>query len=672
MEPFSVVASVANIADAVTKLSSAIAQFRQDYKLADEDLDIARRHALLLKEEIAALESRKPWDYTPPRKSTKGLFNDSNRTTETSSIGMDESSFAKAMSTACGLLSDIEATFPLRSEPHTWRSRVRWAIKDKKVLARLKERLQSTESTLQGIVSMEQLRISQMVYRLLLNQQATMDRIEKGEIIGKKVIDMSVVNQPSPQSAPAVIQVQLSEVRRTPQPLAQVTNPKSTKQVPWAVRFNRWGFGAQIVTIPKGEGTSYRAGVQVSLRGRVYSVQLQMSLQDFSLYPAMHVRNTVPANSEMAIACKTGDFNRARELLVSGLAHGSDVTPSGWPMLDYAIESGSARLVRLLLDHGAEPDLAYGKHSMTALQSSFLRGELGIARVLIGQGADIEHVDSDGYSVLSYLWVNDGRMDKSAEFMRLCIANEFSEVNACDSRGWMPLHRAAAVGTPEDVEAFLKLGASLDLRADWYGWTALFFAASHDNVETFQTIVRHSEADVFNSLDGDGWNLLHCCTYFGAPRVMRLVLQNGIDVNQKSLPAPLPEDPELSYRELTASDIAIYMGPNRYKTFVDALADTGRDVDLEAGDDFFWDAVNAESGPDNASDAGKDEKGSSHTMYGAEDFDDRWTLLHWASYNGSPKVQRLLLLKGADPKHLDAIMMEENPTLLPMSPFEGR
>ncbi|KAJ5389255.1 ankyrin [Penicillium cataractarum] len=156
MEPLSAVASVANVADAVVKLSSAISQFRQDYKLADEELDIARNHALLLKEEIAALESRSSWNYTPPRKSTKGL-SDFDPAAETSPLGIDESSFARAMSTARGLLSDIESAFPLRSEPHTWRSKVRWAIKDKKVLARLKERLQSAESTLQGIISMEQL-----------------------------------------------------------------------------------------------------------------------------------------------------------------------------------------------------------------------------------------------------------------------------------------------------------------------------------------------------------------------------------------------------------------------------------------------------------------------------------------------------------------------------------
>ena len=280
-------------------------------------------------------------------------------------------------------------------------------------------------------------------------------------------------------------------------------------------------------------------------------------------------------------------------------------------------------------------------------------------------------MDSDGYSVLSYLWIIDKKLENSIDFMRLCLTSGFSEVNSCDSRGWTAFHRAAAVGTPEDVEAFLRLGASLDMRAEWYGWTALFFAASHDNIETFQTIIHHSRPDAYESLDGDGWTLLHCCTYFGAPRVMRLLLQNGVDVNKKTHPAPLPEDPELSYKELTASDIAIYIGPSRYQMFMSILAETGHDLDLYDRD-VFWDADDSKARLINMPlDTGKgmDTPG---LIYGAEDVDDKWTLLHWASYNGSPKVKRLLLLKGADPEHLEAITLEENPTLLPTSPFEGR
>lgn len=152
MDPLSATASVVGIWDTVSKLSKAIARFRHDYALADEDLNIARHHALLLKEEISRLGSSIPTNYSPTCKDGNG-WNDTGIGHST----MDETSFAKAMSTARDLLSGIEVSFPLRSEPHTWKSRMRWAMKDKKALDQLKERLQSTESTLHGIVSLEQL-----------------------------------------------------------------------------------------------------------------------------------------------------------------------------------------------------------------------------------------------------------------------------------------------------------------------------------------------------------------------------------------------------------------------------------------------------------------------------------------------------------------------------------
>ncbi|RYP46066.1 hypothetical protein DL769_011416 [Monosporascus sp. CRB-8-3] len=662
MDPLSITVGVVGLLDAVSRLSNTILGFKQDYGLADEDLNVARNQVLLLKEEIRGLEARKSSSFSPPRKTAR-LHNDSDQAGDNAHLFMDDAAFEKAIMTARDVLCNIEASFPLRSEPHTWRSKVRWAMKDKQTFAKFKERLQSAESTLQGIVSMEQLRVSRMIYGMLHRQQSTLDRLERGEIMSKNTINMSVITRPTPQLSTAVIEAQLSELDLEPetkQSTKVITKP--TKLLPRGARFDRWGFAAHLVALPQDRGTSYQAGLHISLLGKMYSVQLRISSPTFSLNPMLHVRNIVPTDSEMALVCKTGNFDRARQLLATGMAHGSDVTPSGWPMLDYAIESGSTRLVQLLLEHGAEPDMAYGEHNMTALQSCFLRGEIDIARILLNRGADIEHLDSDGYSVLSYLWIVDKPLEKSVDFMRLCTSGGFSEVNACDSRGWTPFHRAAAVGTSDDVKAFLKLGASLDLRAEWYGWTALFFAASHDNLETFQTIVGHSGTDVYESLDGDGWNLLHCCTYFGAPRVMKLVLQNGIDVNQKTHPAPLPEDPELSYRELTAFDIAMYIGPNRYQMFMNTLAEAGRDADLIGCDDIFWDALNEDS-------KGTDTEAP---IYGAEDVDDRWTLLHWASYNGSLKVKRLLLLKGADPEHLDAIELEDNPTLLPMSPFEGR
>ena len=59
MDHFSIAAGTVGILDCVARLSSAMSRFKDDYKLADADLDISRQHALLLKQEIRALESKK-------------------------------------------------------------------------------------------------------------------------------------------------------------------------------------------------------------------------------------------------------------------------------------------------------------------------------------------------------------------------------------------------------------------------------------------------------------------------------------------------------------------------------------------------------------------------------------------------------------------------------------
>lgn len=108
------------------------------------------------------------------------------------------------------------------------------------------------------------------------------------------------------------------------------------------------------------------------------------------------------------------------------------------------------------------------------------------------------------------------RRNQWASCASACQRSSLKSTHATAEVGRAFQQATAIIGTAGDINAFLKLGASLDMRAKWYGWSVLSFAASHHNVETFQAIVRQSPPDVYESLDGDGWTLLHCCIYFGA------------------------------------------------------------------------------------------------------------------------------------------------------------
>ncbi|KAL8820391.1 MAG: hypothetical protein Q9223_001382 [Gallowayella weberi] len=148
-----------------------------------------------------------------------------------------------------------------------------------------------------------------------------------------------------------------------------------------------------------------------------------------------------------------------------------------------------------------------------------------------------------------------------------------------------------------------------------------------------------------------------------------ITIENGVDVNQLTYPAPLPEDPELSYRELTPSDIAHYTVPNRSQMFMDALAETGRDVDLEDKEEIFWDRHDA---PPTRPGQTREQKLIAQStaprismMIGGHVYTGHRT-------TGSSKVKQLLLLRAVDAEHLDAVALEQNPTLLTTNPFERR
>ena len=639
MDPLSAVSGVYTLVEGVVRLGKFVRRVQEDVKNASEDVEGARKHVELLRKELEDVRELRV----------------AAEEEKANPFGFSKESLTKAVTTAEQMLADIEQAFPVTAPPATLSKKFKWALKDRNTVSKLATKLSHTESSLQTILQLEQNRITKQMWSILYQQSSVLCRIEKQQMATHERFDALIFNQHNPRDVSGTVEVDVQEMEPEQDRGVVRLTPKRT-------RLDRGAFSAQLVLLPYGDSMSYRLSLKLSMFQKMYSADFRVhwptDVLNLSFERLMRTQNIISSGSDIVQACKSGDFRRVQRIFADGQARPSDVTESKWPLLDYAIEGGNSRIVQLLLDNGADPNLTYDQSDMSPLQSAFLRGRMDIARHLIRKGADLGHIDNDGFSVLSYLWVVEEPLPGSTDFLRLCSAEQFREVNVTDSRGWSPFHRAAAIGTADDIDAFMQLGASLSLRTQWYGWTPLFFAASHDNVETFEALVRHSGPDVYQSLDGDGWNLLHCCVYFGAPKVLRSLLRNGIDIEAKTAPAPMLEDPELAYLELTARDLAIYMGPETYKMYIDALSVTGYDDVLDEWGDIYWDADNTAVIHSSDSTAL-----TAAPVYGAEDVDDQWTILHWASYCGSPKIMKLLLMKGADPKHQHGITTYVPPSL---------
>lgn len=168
---------------------------------------------------------------------------------------------------------------------------------------------------------------------MLLQQQSTLDRIESGGLLASNnIVNATLVSQTVHQplsllSRPLASKPELAASKKS------VTKFQK-KQQPWTYLFDQRGISAQLVLLPYEKGTVYRAALHISLFDKMFSTHLQFSQSVFSFDRMLHVRNIVPSNAPMTIACQLGDFNTVRSLLQDGVASGSDVTPEGLPMLE--------------------------------------------------------------------------------------------------------------------------------------------------------------------------------------------------------------------------------------------------------------------------------------------------------------------------------------------------
>ncbi|CAM9734161.1 unnamed protein product, partial [Laminaria digitata] len=81
------------------------------------------------------------------------------------------------------------------------------------------------------------------------------------------------------------------------------------------------------------------------------------------------------------------------------------------------------------------------------------------------------------------------------------------DVNACDSRGYTAMHRAAMHGPQGSIDALIGVGADPGLKSAANGWSPLHRAALHGNCSALLSLLRHG-ANV-NATDDRGGTALH-------------------------------------------------------------------------------------------------------------------------------------------------------------------
>ena len=200
---------------------------------------------------------------------------------------------------------------------------------------------------------------------------------------------------------------------------------------------------------------------------------------------------------DLPTACHTGDIDRVRELLRQdpSLAnkvgsHEGYYLGAGAP-LSNAAAVGRMDIVRLLLDHGADPNLPEEQYAPKgkALYSAVYHGHHEIAQLLLERGAfPNPPVESSGDALwVSRKWRPDKRMEQLLLSYGAAPMPETPDDEAATrGRNWLsitPLHEAARKGDVKAAKTLLAAGVDLTARDDHIRSTPLAWAAKFGQIK---------------------------------------------------------------------------------------------------------------------------------------------------------------------------------------------
>jgi ankyrin repeat protein len=200
-------------------------------------------------------------------------------------------------------------------------------------------------------------------------------------------------------------------------------------------------------------------------------------------------------------------------------------TQKGQSPLLKAAEYGNRRVVKLLLEKGAEIEIK-DKHSRTPLSWASEKGNQEVVKLLLEKGANLESKDQNGRTSLSWALEEGNRevvtllLDKGANY-------EFKDIH-----GRTPLLLASQKGDKEMVKLLLKKGADLESK-DNYGQMPLLLALKKGDKETVRLLLKKGAN--FESKDAVGQPLLLWAAKEGKEEMVKLLLEKGANLESKDI-----------------------------------------------------------------------------------------------------------------------------------------
>jgi ankyrin repeat protein len=221
-------------------------------------------------------------------------------------------------------------------------------------------------------------------------------------------------------------------------------------------------------------------------------------------------------------AIRAGDHRSAAELLGRDKELANTVDHRGETPLMHAGVYSDAAMVKLLLEHGANVNIASRDGATPLMRAA---GDFDKAQLLLARGATIDAKSNLGRTPLLIAAAFPGNV----RTVQLLLARG-ANVNDQDQSGDTCLASACKRGDAEMSKVLLEAGANVAAGESWFGRPPLVWAAEEGNVATLVCLLEHGAGKVQPHLD----IALSSAAGRGPIEAVRLLLENGANPNAPS------------------------------------------------------------------------------------------------------------------------------------------
>ncbi len=197
---------------------------------------------------------------------------------------------------------------------------------------------------------------------------------------------------------------------------------------------------------------------------------------------------------------------------------------SGWALLHGAALYGTPDMVRILIDAGADVQVAEKHRGKLPIHIAAMNGDVETTMLLLAAGADINDKDQNGETALT-LAAFEGKL-----MYARCLVEAGADVRIVGKLGKQALYWAAGHGDVEMARLLVEAGADINAPDANHGFRAIHIAASGRHAGMVEWLVgRGADVDatdengmtalrhvVMDSWDFDNDEVLHALVKAGA------------------------------------------------------------------------------------------------------------------------------------------------------------